>query len=46
MYVFEGYMTYKAGHKMRMYEKETGEKYDTRYLLEIYNDLKKMIQIL
>ena len=41
IYVFEGYLTYKASYKMRMYEKETGKKYDTRYLLEIYSDLKK-----
>jgi len=51
LYLFEGYLTFKEQHtkdlldlltKKKLYEKETGKKYDTRTKGEIYEDLKKI----
>ena len=45
LYVFETYLTYfvVAGSikKVKLYNEQTGKTYDTRTVLEIYNDLKK-----
>jgi hypothetical protein len=49
LYLFEGYLTYKkqeySNQKTRIqqliYEKETGQKWDTRNKLDIYKELKK-----
>jgi len=43
LYFFEGYFTFKEKNtRERLYEKETGKKYDLRTRLEIYEDLKKI----
>ena len=47
MYIFEGYLTYKNSHylkikdKKAIYEKITNKKYDTRTQIEVFEDLKK-----
>ena len=53
LYLFEGYQATKAKSnynitpkeklmKIKLYEKQTGKKYDTRTKIEIYKDLKKV----
>ena len=46
LYLCEGYLSYlkyKKGleYKIKVYKKETGKQYDTRSVLEVYNDEKK-----
>ena len=42
LYLFEGYLTFKEQLlKEQLYEKQTGNKWDTRNKLEIYKELKK-----
>tara|TARA_B100001057_G_scaffold449045_1_gene489896 strand:- start:1040 stop:2233 length:1194 start_codon:yes stop_codon:yes gene_type:complete len=46
LYLCEGYLSYlkyknSLGYKVKVYKKETGKKYDTRSLLDVYNDEKK-----
>ena len=40
-YLFEGYLTFKEQPKEQLYEKQTGNKWDRRSKLEIYEELKK-----
>ena len=45
LYICEGYLTfynYNYNYKIHLYEKETGQKYDTRTKAEIYEDIKKI----
>ena len=50
LYLFEGYLIYKINNskaltltlKKKIYEKQTGKKFDTRSRIEIYEDLKKI----
>jgi hypothetical protein len=47
LYIFEGYIVLKRlayvdqSAKIKIYESETGKKYDTRSLIKVYKDLKK-----
>ena len=44
LYLFEGYLTFKeqfSKEQEKLYEKQTGNKWDRRNRLEIYKDLKK-----
>lgn len=43
LYLFEGYLTFMEKSN-KIYFKETGNKYDTRTKLEVYEDLKKLNQ--
>ena len=48
LYAFEGYLTYKNSYyqnikkKKKIYEKTTGNKFDTRPRLKVFEDLKKI----
>lgn len=42
LYLFEGYLTFKPLPQEKLYEKETGKKYDKRTKFKIYSDLKKL----
>ena len=41
LYFFELYLVYQKNDYIRIYEKETGEVYDTRSKIEVYKELKK-----
>ena len=46
LYLCEGYLSYlkykkSLEYKIKVYKKETGKQYDTRSVLEVYNDEKK-----
>lgn len=46
LYLCEGYLSYlkyknSLDYKIKVYKKETGKRYDTRSLLNVYNDEKK-----
>ena len=46
LYLCEGYLSYlkykkSLEYKIKLYKKETGKQYDTRSVLEVYNDKKK-----
>ncbi len=42
IYSFEGYLTFKKNTKYLIYERQSGDKWDTRTVFKIYNDLKKI----
>ena len=41
LYIFEGYLTLDLNYKYKLYEKETGKKWDKRLPFEIYDDERK-----
>ena len=50
LYLCEGYLSFlkyknSLDYRVKIYKKETGKKYDTRSLLDVYNDEKKNIDI-
>ena len=41
LYLFEGYIIYKESIKKKVYQNQTGNKWDDRSLIQVFEDLKK-----
>ena len=41
LYLFEGYIIYKESIKKKVYQNQTGNKWDDRSYIQVFEDLKK-----